>query len=101
MSELGSKVHVGWAMSTNDREAEAQTKKGDDGSDLERDSRAAAAMKQHWDVGLRTIELVSYSFINLYYLPLYLLSNLPLYLHCVFTRSRGNIPRFKYTHRHN
>ncbi|KAJ2937907.1 hypothetical protein O0L34_g18731 [Tuta absoluta] len=44
-------------MSAGDREAEAQNKKGDESSAPDRDSRAAAALKQHWDVGLRATEL--------------------------------------------
>lgn len=48
-----------WAMSAGDREAEAQAKKGEEGSANDRDSRAAAALKQNWCVGLRIVELVS------------------------------------------
>ena len=49
-----------WAMSAGDREAEAQAKKGDESASNDRDSRAAAALKQYWCVGLRAVELVSY-----------------------------------------
>lgn len=59
MSEFGVGARVIWAMSAGDREAEAQAKKGEEGSGTDRDSRAAAALKQHWDVGLRVVELVS------------------------------------------
>ncbi|CAH0397763.1 unnamed protein product [Chilo suppressalis] len=45
-------------MSAGDREAEAQAKKGEEGAAPERDSRAAAALKQYWCLGLRAVELV-------------------------------------------
>ncbi|KAL4708709.1 hypothetical protein ACJJTC_017388 [Scirpophaga incertulas] len=45
-------------MSAGDREAEAQAKKGEEGAAPERDSRAAATLKQFWCLGLRTIEFV-------------------------------------------
>lgn len=48
-----------WAMSAGDREAEAQAKKGEENASSDRDSRAAAALKQYWCVGLRVLELVS------------------------------------------
>lgn len=56
VSEYGVGARVIWAMSAGDRE-EAQAKKGEEGAG-EHDSRAAAAMKQHWCVGLRILELV-------------------------------------------
>ncbi|XP_031765205.1 uncharacterized protein LOC113512938 isoform X2 [Galleria mellonella] len=45
-------------MSAGDREAEAQAKKGEEGTASDRDSRVAAAVNQHWCVGLRAIELI-------------------------------------------
>lgn len=51
-----------WAMSAGDREAEAQAKKGEEGTTPDPDSRAAAALKQYWCVGLRAVELVSLYF---------------------------------------
>ncbi|KAI8436208.1 hypothetical protein MSG28_004278 [Choristoneura fumiferana] len=45
-------------MSAGDRETEAQAKKGEEGAGGDRDSRAAAALKQYWCVGLRVAELV-------------------------------------------
>ncbi|KAM3959215.1 uncharacterized protein ACR2FA_006754 [Aphomia sociella] len=45
-------------MSAGDRESEAQAKKGEEASATDRDSRAAAALKQHWCVGLRVVELI-------------------------------------------
>ncbi|XP_060803077.1 uncharacterized protein LOC106142508 [Amyelois transitella] len=45
-------------MSAGDREAEAQAKKGDESNTSERDSRAAAALKQYWCAGLRIVELI-------------------------------------------
>lgn len=57
VSDYGGGARVVWAMSAGDREAEAQAKKGDDGSSTE-DSRAAAALKQNWCIGLRVIELI-------------------------------------------
>jgi hypothetical protein len=62
VSEFGGGARVVWAMSAGDREAEAQAKKGEEGAAPERDSRAAAALKQHWCLGLRAIELVSLMF---------------------------------------
>lgn len=62
MSEYGGGARVIWAMSAGDREAEAQAKKGEDGGSIDRDSRAAAALKQYWCVGLRVVELVSNTF---------------------------------------
>ncbi|XP_063380998.1 uncharacterized protein LOC134667501 isoform X1 [Cydia fagiglandana] len=47
-----------WAMSAGDRESEAQAKKGEEGAGGDRDSRAAAALKKNWCVGLRITELV-------------------------------------------
>ncbi|CAB3224424.1 unnamed protein product [Arctia plantaginis] len=58
VSEYGGGARVVWAMSAGDREAEAQAKKGDDAGSNDRDSRAAAALKQHWCVGLRALELI-------------------------------------------
>lgn len=58
VSEYGGGARVVWAMSAGDREAEAQAKKGDDAASSDRDSRAAAALKQYWCVGLRVIELI-------------------------------------------
>ncbi|XP_041977994.1 uncharacterized protein LOC121732240 [Aricia agestis] len=55
VSEYGGGARVVWAMSA-DRE-EAAAKKGDDGSSSG-DSRAAAALKRNWCVGLRVVELV-------------------------------------------
>lgn len=60
VSEYGGGARVVWAMSAGDREAEAQAKKGDEAASNDRDSRAAAALKQYWCVGLRALELVSY-----------------------------------------
>lgn len=60
VSEYGGGARVVWAMSAGDREAEAQAKKGDEAASNDRDSRAAAALKQYWCVGLRAVELVSY-----------------------------------------
>ncbi|XP_063380999.1 uncharacterized protein LOC134667501 isoform X2 [Cydia fagiglandana] len=45
-------------MSAGDRESEAQAKKGEEGAGGDRDSRAAAALKKNWCVGLRITELV-------------------------------------------
>lgn len=59
VSEYGGGARVVWAMSAGDREAEAQAKKGEEGASSDRDSRAAAALKQYWCVGLRALELVS------------------------------------------
>lgn len=59
VSEYGGGARVVWAMSAGDREAEAQAKKGDEAASNDRDSRAAAAIKQYWCVGLRAVELVS------------------------------------------
>lgn len=59
VSEYGGGARVVWAMSAGDREAEAQAKKGDEAASNDRDSRAAAAVKQYWCVGLRAVELVS------------------------------------------
>ncbi|XP_049869608.1 uncharacterized protein LOC126369293 [Pectinophora gossypiella] len=56
VSEFGGGARVIWAMSAGDREAEAN-KKGDEGAAPDRDSRAAAALKQYWCVGLRALEL--------------------------------------------
>ncbi|CAH2036980.1 unnamed protein product, partial [Iphiclides podalirius] len=56
VSDYGG-ARVVWAMSAGDREAEAQAKKGEEGADNERDSRAAAALKRNWCVGLRIIEM--------------------------------------------
>lgn len=53
-------------MSAGDREAEAQAKKGEDSASNDRDSRAAAALKQYWCVGLRAVELVSFNICNNY-----------------------------------
>lgn len=58
VSEYGGGARVVWAMSAGDREAEAQAKKGEEGAAPDRDSRAAAALKQYWCVGLRAVELV-------------------------------------------
>ncbi|KAL0893316.1 hypothetical protein ABMA27_014907 [Loxostege sticticalis] len=58
VSDYGGGARVVWAMSAGDREAEAQAKKGEEGSTPDRDSRAAAALKQYWCVGLRAVELV-------------------------------------------
>lgn len=58
VSEYGGGARVVWAMSAGDREAEAQAKKGDDAASNDRDSRAAAALKQYWCVGLRALELI-------------------------------------------
>ncbi|CAG9093950.1 unnamed protein product [Plutella xylostella] len=57
--EYGVGARVIWAMSAGDREAEAQAKKGEEGPGNERDSKAAAALKVHWCVSLRVVELVS------------------------------------------
>lgn len=57
--EFGVGARVIWAMSAGDRESEAQAKKGEEGAGGDRDSRAAAALKQYWCVGLRVAELVS------------------------------------------
>ncbi|CAG9785998.1 unnamed protein product [Diatraea saccharalis] len=56
--EFGGGARVVWAMSAGDRETEAQAKKGEEGAAPERDSRAAAALKQYWCLGLRAVELV-------------------------------------------
>ncbi|CAK1596442.1 unnamed protein product [Parnassius mnemosyne] len=45
-------------MSAGDRESEAQAKKGEEGANNERDSRAAAALKRNWCLGLRIIEMI-------------------------------------------
>lgn len=58
VSEYGGGARVVWAMSAGDREAEAQAKKGDEAASNDRDSRAAAAIKQYWCVGLRAVELI-------------------------------------------
>ncbi|CAD0199514.1 unnamed protein product [Chrysodeixis includens] len=58
VSEYGGGARVVWAMSAGDREAEAQAKKGDEATSNDRDSRAAAAIKQYWCVGLRAVELI-------------------------------------------
>ncbi|XP_050560708.1 uncharacterized protein LOC118264824 [Spodoptera frugiperda] len=58
VSEYGGGARVVWAMSAGDREAEAQAKKGDEAASNDRDSRAAAALKQYWCVGLRALELI-------------------------------------------
>lgn len=60
MVDYGGGARVVWTMgSAGDREAEAQAKKSDESSSNDRDSRAAAALKQYWCVGLRVVELVS------------------------------------------
>ncbi|XP_068631789.1 uncharacterized protein [Battus philenor] len=58
VSEYGGGARVVWAMSAGDREAEAQAKKGEEGANNERDSRAAAALKRNWCVGLRITEMI-------------------------------------------
>ncbi|XP_047529820.1 uncharacterized protein LOC125065992 [Vanessa atalanta] len=58
VSEYGGGARVIWAMSAGDREADAQAKKGEEGSATDRDSRAAAVLKHNWCIGLRTIELI-------------------------------------------
>ncbi|XP_013172138.1 PREDICTED: uncharacterized protein LOC106121171 [Papilio xuthus] len=58
VSEFGGGARVVWAMSAGDREAEAQAKKGEEGDGNERDSRAAAALKRNWCIGLRITEMI-------------------------------------------
>ncbi|KPI93101.1 hypothetical protein RR46_14322 [Papilio xuthus] len=58
VSEFGGGARVVWDMSAGDREAEAQAKKGEEGDGNERDSRAAAALKRNWCIGLRITEMI-------------------------------------------
>lgn len=59
MAEYGSKPHIVWVMSAGDQHESEAGKKGDDATSHDRDSKTAAAIKHHWDVGLRALELVS------------------------------------------
>lgn len=56
--DFGGKPHVVWAMSAGEHDSEQGKGKSEDAQSHDRDSRAAAAFKQYWDVGLRSLELI-------------------------------------------